>query len=104
MKLQSVLALSPDQVEELPEPVVRMHELEQENKLLHGEVVELRQQIETLTSQLRPDSGQDTDISLPEDSHLDHEPNTSKKVDVDKVDVVGYSVSLARGCSPLNHS
>ena len=37
-KLQSVLALSPDQVAAIPPPLMRIRELEQENELLHREV------------------------------------------------------------------
>ncbi|GBE83505.1 hypothetical protein SCP_0505560 [Sparassis crispa] len=54
-KLQTVLALSPDQVAALPPPLLRIRELEQENELLHRELDELRQQVELRNAQLRPD-------------------------------------------------
>ncbi|KAH9846072.1 hypothetical protein C2E23DRAFT_693061, partial [Lenzites betulinus] len=41
-KLQSVLALSPDQVAAIPPPLVRIRELEQDNEMLQREVQELR--------------------------------------------------------------
>jgi len=56
-KLQTVLALSPDQVAALPPPVIRIRELEQENEVLHREIDELRQQLEQRNAQLRPDLG-----------------------------------------------
>ncbi|KAH9947870.1 hypothetical protein B0H21DRAFT_736745 [Amylocystis lapponica] len=59
-KLQTVLALSPDQVAALPPPLVKIRELEQENELLHRELDELRRQLEQRNSQLRPDLGRRT--------------------------------------------
>ncbi|KAI0332203.1 hypothetical protein GY45DRAFT_506858 [Cubamyces sp. BRFM 1775] len=57
-KLQSVLALSPDQVAAIPPPLLRIRELEQENEMLHREVEELRRQLEIKNAQLRgPDLG-----------------------------------------------
>ncbi|KZT00717.1 uncharacterized protein LAESUDRAFT_665585 [Laetiporus sulphureus 93-53] len=54
-KLQTVLALSPDQVAALPPPLVRIRELEEENELLHREIDELRRQLELRNARLRPD-------------------------------------------------
>ncbi|KAH9929098.1 uncharacterized protein BXZ73DRAFT_102252 [Epithele typhae] len=45
-KLQSVLALSPEQVAAIPPPLIRIRELEQENELLRREVDELRRQLD----------------------------------------------------------
>ncbi|KAI1783631.1 hypothetical protein LXA43DRAFT_851647, partial [Ganoderma leucocontextum] len=51
-KLQSVLALSPDQVTAIPPPLTRMKELEQKNQLLRQEVDVLRRQLEAKRTQL----------------------------------------------------
>ena len=56
-KLQSVLALSPDQVAAIPPPLMRIRELEQENTYLLRENEELRRQLEEKNTQLRPDIG-----------------------------------------------
>ncbi|KAI8989073.1 hypothetical protein BD414DRAFT_577784 [Trametes punicea] len=65
-KLQSVLALSPDQVAAIPPPLQRIRELEQENEMLHREVEELRRQLELKNGQLRPDIRRDSFATLEE--------------------------------------
>jgi len=54
-KLQSVLALSPEQVGAIPPPVLRMRELETENLGLRRENQMLRHQLEEKNAVLRPD-------------------------------------------------
>ncbi|KAF9806051.1 hypothetical protein IEO21_08822 [Rhodonia placenta] len=54
-KLQSVLALSPDQVAALPPPLIRIRELEEENDLLHRQLDDLRRQLDLRSARLRPD-------------------------------------------------
>ncbi|KAI9068206.1 hypothetical protein FKP32DRAFT_1697423, partial [Trametes sanguinea] len=58
MKLQFVFSLSLDQIAApIPPPLQRIHEVEQENEMLHREVEELRRQLELKHAhwQLRPD-------------------------------------------------
>ncbi|KAI0922646.1 hypothetical protein AcW1_002764 [Taiwanofungus camphoratus] len=66
-KLQTVLALSPDQVAALPPPLVRIRELEQENEVLHREIEDLRRQLEQRNANLRPDISRRSDIPTPSD-------------------------------------
>ncbi|KAH8101702.1 hypothetical protein BXZ70DRAFT_931589 [Cristinia sonorae] len=54
-KLQSVLALSPEQVGSIPPPVVRIRELETENVTLRRENELLRHQLEERNALIRPD-------------------------------------------------
>ncbi|KAI1792462.1 hypothetical protein LXA43DRAFT_1006699 [Ganoderma leucocontextum] len=81
-KLQSVLALSPDQVAAIPPPLMRIRELEQENELLHREVEELRRQLEMKNTQLRTDFRRDTYTPLPDDRHFDRESKRRRTADV----------------------
>lgn len=90
-KLQSVLALSPDQVAAIPPPLMRIRELEQENELLHREVEELRRQLEMKNSQLRPDFRRDAYTPLPDDRHFDRESKRRRTADVGGVYVVRCS-------------
>ena len=85
-KLQSVLEVSPEQVEEIPSPISRMHELEQENELLNGEVVELQRQLELKNSQVQQDVRQD--IPRPGDEHSGQELQPSTTGDAGDVHVV----------------
>ncbi|PIL29154.1 transcription factor [Ganoderma sinense ZZ0214-1] len=94
-KLQSVLALSPDQVAAIPPPLMRIRELEQENELLHREVEELRRQLEMKNSQLRPDFRRDNYTPLPDDRHFDRESKRRRTADVGGVYVTS---------SPHTHS
>ncbi|KAI0752848.1 hypothetical protein C8Q80DRAFT_1148666 [Daedaleopsis nitida] len=72
-KLQSVLALSPDQ-------------LEQENELLHREVEELRRQLEIKNAQLRPEFRRDTYTPLPsDDRQFDRENKRRRTTDASGV-------------------
>ncbi|RPD61584.1 hypothetical protein L227DRAFT_54106 [Lentinus tigrinus ALCF2SS1-6] len=80
-KLQSVLALSPDQVAAIPPPLMRIRELEQENELLHREVEELRRQLEMKNAQLRPDFRRDNYTPLPDDRHFDRENKRRRTTD-----------------------
>ncbi|PCH37458.1 hypothetical protein WOLCODRAFT_29119 [Wolfiporia cocos MD-104 SS10] len=66
-KLQTVLALSPDQVAALPPPLVRIRELEEENELLHREIDGLRRQLEMRNARLRPDIARRSDMLMPSD-------------------------------------
>lgn len=97
-KLQSVLALSPDQVAAIPPPLIRIRELEQENELLHREVEELRRQLEMKNSQLRPDFRRDNYTPLPDDRHFDRESKRRRTADVGGVYVVRCSAHT--GCRP----
>ncbi|KAI0074350.1 hypothetical protein K474DRAFT_1601681 [Panus rudis PR-1116 ss-1] len=54
-KLQYALSYTPEQVAALPQPVVRIRELEEENAMLRREVAELRHQLDVRNAQLRPD-------------------------------------------------
>ena len=89
-KLQSVLEVSPEQVEEIPSPISRMHELEQENELLNGEVVELRRQLELKNSPVQQDASRQ-DTPLPDDEQSSQELQPSTTGDADDVHVVRYS-------------
>ncbi|KAI0705440.1 hypothetical protein C8Q76DRAFT_750933 [Earliella scabrosa] len=85
-KLQSVLALSPDQVAAIPPPLMRIRELEQENELLHREVEELRRQLEIKNAQLRPEFRRDTYTPLPTDDRVfDREPKRRRTADANGV-------------------
>ncbi|KAI0772930.1 hypothetical protein BD413DRAFT_543241 [Trametes elegans] len=79
-KLQSVLALSPDQVAAIPPPLVRIRELEQENEMLHREVEELRRQLDVKNAQLRPDVRRDSFAAL-EDHRAEREPKRRRTGD-----------------------
>ncbi|CCM06497.1 uncharacterized protein FIBRA_08767 [Fibroporia radiculosa] len=71
-KLQTVLALSPDQVATLPPPLVRIRELEEENEILHREIDDLRRQLEQRNARLRPDITRRTDLlTLADDGDRD---------------------------------
>ena len=88
-KLQSVLALSPDQVAAIPPPLMRIRELEQENELLHREVEELRRQLEIKNAQLRPEFRRDTYTPLPTDDRVfDREPKRRRTADANGVYMV----------------
>ena len=63
-----------------------MHELEQENELLNGEVVELRRQLELKNSQVQQDVRQD--IPRPGDEHSGQELQPSTTGDAGDVHVV----------------
>ena len=97
-KLQSVLALSPDQVAAIPPPLMRIRELEQENELLHREVEELRRQLEMKNGQLRPDLRRDTYTPLPDDRHFDRETKRRRTADVSGVYVVWRSTRTGCCC------
>ncbi|KAI0767358.1 hypothetical protein C8Q74DRAFT_1203840 [Fomes fomentarius] len=85
-KLQSVLALSPDQVAAIPPPLMRIRELEQENELLHREVEELRRQLEMKNAQLRPEYRRDTYTPLPsDDRHFDRDAKRRRTTDASGV-------------------
>ncbi|OBZ76138.1 hypothetical protein A0H81_03358 [Grifola frondosa] len=80
-KLQTVLALSPDQVAALPPPLVRIRELEQENELLHREVDELRRQVESKNGHLRPDIGRRSDLPSPNDDRRADRDSKRRRMD-----------------------
>ena len=52
-KLQYALSLSPDQVAVLPPPIVRIRELEEQNKELVRQIDELRTQLEDRNTRVR---------------------------------------------------
>lgn len=93
-KLQSVLALSPDQVAAIPPPLMRIRELEQENELLHREVEELRRQLEMKNAQLRPDFRRDTYTPLPDDRHFDRESKRRRTTEASGVYMVREPILL----------
>ncbi|TCD68781.1 hypothetical protein EIP91_009794 [Steccherinum ochraceum] len=68
-KLQSVLALSPEQVGSIPPPVVRIRELESENMGLRRENEVLRHQLEEKNALLRPDITRRTTIPSDDRRH-----------------------------------
>lgn len=70
--LQSVLALSPDQVAAIPPPLMGIHELEQENEQLHREVEKLRRQLKMKNGQLRANFRGDTPLPS-DDRQFDRE-------------------------------
>ena len=94
MKLQSVMALTPDEVDAIPSPVARLHDLEEENELLHEEVAELKRQLQMKTSEVRPDSPQASCTPPPDDDPSDDPPKMSIHTDVNDVFVVMCSISL----------
>ncbi|KAI0657574.1 hypothetical protein C8Q70DRAFT_919208 [Cubamyces menziesii] len=99
-KLQSVLALSPDQVAAIPPPLLRIRELEQENDMLHREVEELRRQLEIKNAQLRgPDLGlrREPFGTALDDHRSDREPKRRRTSDANGLYVV-------RPPSPPPHS
>ena len=71
MKLQSIMALTPDEVDAIPSPVARLHDLEEENELLHEEVAELKRQLEMKTSQVQPGSPEAICTPPPDDDPSD---------------------------------
>ncbi|KAI0357639.1 hypothetical protein OH77DRAFT_1494573 [Trametes cingulata] len=87
-KLQSVLALTPDQVAAIPPPLIRIRELEQENEMLHREVQELRRQLEMKSAQLRPEMRRESFPAM-EDHRADREPKRRRTSDANGLYVVG---------------
>ncbi|KAI1788533.1 hypothetical protein LXA43DRAFT_894490 [Ganoderma leucocontextum] len=98
-KLQSVLALSPDQVAAIPPPLTRIRELQQENELLCQEVEELRRQLRMENTRCRPDFRRDTYTPLPYDRHFNRESMRYRTADAVGG---GYVVrcSARTGCRP----
>lgn len=94
-KLQSVLALSPDQVAAIPPPLMRIRELEQENSYLHRENEELRRQLEDKNAQLRPDLGRrSTNLQTTiDDRRIDRNDMIRRRRTLDPAEDV-YMVSL----------
>ncbi|KAI0672240.1 hypothetical protein C8Q78DRAFT_1077791 [Trametes maxima] len=80
-KLQSVLALSPEQVAAIPPPLARIRDLEQENELLHREVHELRRQLEISKSHVRPDQRRTEPFAMMEDHRADRESKRRRTSD-----------------------
>ncbi|KAI0795699.1 hypothetical protein C8Q75DRAFT_463531 [Abortiporus biennis] len=81
-KLQTVLALSPDQVAAIPPPLMRIRELEQENNELQRENEYLRRELESRNAQLRPDIGRrGTLSSLNDDRRNDRDIKRRRTLD-----------------------
>lgn len=95
-KLQSVLALSPEQVSAIPPPVVRIRELENENISLRRENESLRHQLEEKIALLRPDITR-RNITLPDDRRDDRDMKRRRTVDHAE-DVYMVSPSLHCNC------
>ncbi|KAI0827326.1 hypothetical protein BC628DRAFT_1318326 [Trametes gibbosa] len=90
-KLQSVLALTPDQVASIPPPLARIRELEQDNEMLQREVQELRRQLEMRSGPaLRPDVRRDAFAPSMDDHHraIDREPKRRRTSDASGLYVV----------------
>ena len=83
-KLQSVLALSPEQVAAIPPPLMRIRELETENELLRREVEELRRQLDQRGGQHRRDAY----TPLPDDRLFDRESVNKRRRTTDGVYMV----------------
>ncbi|GBE89215.1 hypothetical protein SCP_1502230 [Sparassis crispa] len=88
-KLQTVLALSPDQVAALPPPLLRIRELEQENELLHRELDELRQQVELRNAQLRPDVNRREHFAASDDRLSERDLRRRRTVESGDIYLVG---------------
>ncbi|KAI0634334.1 hypothetical protein C8Q77DRAFT_1055676 [Trametes polyzona] len=97
-KLQSVLALSPDQVAAIPPPLVRIRELEQENEMLHREVQELRRQLDMRSApSLRPDMRRDSFATLEDHRNADRETKRRRTSDASGLyNVVSSPIRVAR--------
>lgn len=88
-KLQSVLALTPDQVAAIPPPLVRIRELEQENEMLHREVQELRRQLDMRSAPLRPDMRRESFATSEDHRSADREAKRRRTSDASGLYVVG---------------
>ncbi|EIW53305.1 uncharacterized protein TRAVEDRAFT_133941 [Trametes versicolor FP-101664 SS1] len=88
-KLQSVLALTPDQVAAIPPPLVRIRELEQENEMLHREVQELRRQLDMRSAPLRPDMRRESFATTEDHRSADREAKRRRTSDAGGLYVVG---------------
>ncbi|OCH90479.1 hypothetical protein OBBRIDRAFT_754871 [Obba rivulosa] len=97
-KLQSVLALSPDQVAALPPPLVRIRELEHENECLQREIEELRRQVELKNAQLRPDLNRRSELPTPSDDRRFEREGKRRRMFVDQ------DSAYIESSSPHNHS
>lgn len=99
-KLQTVLALSPDQVAALPPPLVRIRELEQENEVLHREIEDLRRQLEQRNANLRPDISRRSDIPTPsDDRRCDREAKRRRTAEANNNIYIVRPSYLTRQCS-----
>ncbi|KAL6309514.1 hypothetical protein BKA93DRAFT_723802 [Sparassis latifolia] len=94
-KLQTVLALSPDQVAALPPPLLRIRELEQKNELLHRELDELRQQVELRNAQLRPDVNRREHFAVNDDRRSERDLRRRRTVESGDIYLVGPAVCIS---------
>lgn len=93
-KLQSVLALTPDEVAAIPSPLVRIRALEQESEILPSDVQKLRRQLDMRSTPLRPDLPSDSFETTEKHRSADRGTKRRRTSDASALYVVGILTYL----------